>query len=75
MLALFRQCSDSTAFDHLLKISINGHKDSLLSAAGSLTNSGVTVAAMSTIANSATNHFVKILETEVFFNLFFYNFS
>jgi len=76
MLALCRQCSDSAAIDLLLnsifavlngsegKISINAHKASLLSAAGSLTNSGVTGAAMATLANAATNHFVKILETE-----------
>jgi len=77
MLALCLQCSDSQAIDLLLnaifkvlggsegKITINTHKAALLSAAGSLTNSGVTGGAMATLANNATNHFLKILETKV----------
>ena len=48
------------------KITINTHKAALLSAAGSLTNIGVTGGAMAALANNATNHFLKILETKVY---------
>ena len=46
------------------QVTVNTHKASLLSAAGSLVKSGVTGAGVTSLANTATRLFVKVLETE-----------
>ena len=48
----------------LPQVTVNTHKASLLSAAGSLVKSGVTGAGVTSLANTATRLFVKVLETE-----------
>eukprot|EP00092_Neocalanus_flemingeri_P021121 GFUD01022885.1.p1 GENE.GFUD01022885.1~~GFUD01022885.1.p1 ORF type:complete len:401 (-),score=126.99 GFUD01022885.1:264-1466(-) len=75
-LALGRQCSDQSAVESLLesifgvlngsegKISLNTMKVSLLTAAGGLTESGVTGGGVANLAVVATKLYVKFLEVE-----------
>lgn len=77
MSSLSKQCSDASAIETLLvtvfgvlngsegKLSVNTQKMSLLQAGGNLSKNAVLSSSIGPICHMATDHFIKILESEV----------